>query len=98
MPFRGNSAKKGALFVVFRVTFPIGTELSPGLREVYEKALPPPDEMAGITLEDDNTYQVEMADSEIRQFEEATFRGHATEGGDDDDGGHGGYRSSCGSM
>jgi DnaJ-class molecular chaperone len=101
MPCRGNGVKRGCLFVRFKIIFPVGNQISAALKQAYENVLPPPNELTGIELEDENTYAVEMQDSEIERFEQAKFpteaRGEASDE-DDDQESPSGYRSSCGAM
>jgi DnaJ family protein A protein 2 len=95
MPIRGNVAKRGKLFVSFGVVFPVAADLSPALKERYERALPAPNELAGIDMEDENTYMAEMRDSEIAHFEQARFTEDENEVDRRQQQGH---RSSCRPM
>jgi DnaJ family protein A protein 2 len=74
MPHRGNAFQKGNLFVAFDVVFPMGSQITRTLKEVYVKVLPPPDEVDQIDMDDENTYLVAMTDSEIKHFERARSR------------------------
>jgi DnaJ-class molecular chaperone len=89
MPMRGNIYTKGRLFVKFDVVFPMSREITPALRDAIRKDLPPPDECAGVKMDDENVFPVSMKDSEIKQFENATSsrdrRREAYATGDDDE-------------
>lgn len=87
MPVRGNQFDKGRLFVKFEVVFPQPSQITPAFKEALLKALPVPNELAGINLNDENVYQVSMKDSNLKQFENAkSSRSSRHEAyGDDDD-------------
>jgi DnaJ-class molecular chaperone len=77
MPHRGDAYQKGKLYVKFEVVFPKAAQLTPELKAAFLKALPPPDETAGLDENDDNTYPVTMKDSDLKQFEQARTSGQA---------------------
>lgn len=72
MPKRGNQFERGNLYVVFEVVFPRPTQITPALRDALIAAMPPPNETAGIDLNDENVSQCKMKDSDIKQFENST--------------------------
>ncbi|KAH0787806.1 dnaJ subfamily A member 2 [Histomonas meleagridis] len=87
MPIRGNQFEKGRLFIKFEVEFPKPNQITPELRSALMKALPVPDETAGINMKDENVFVVKMKDSDIKQFENAkSSRSQRHEAYGEDDG------------
>jgi len=90
MPQRGNQFERGRLFVAFEIAFPKANQITPALREALTAALPPPNETAGINMDDENVCLVTMKDADMKQFENARSsykqdRHEAYQSGDDDD-------------
>ncbi|KAK8882414.1 hypothetical protein M9Y10_045056 [Tritrichomonas musculus] len=104
MPQRGNQFEKGRLFIKFNVAFPKSSQLTEDFKNALKACLPPPNEVAGIDLNDDNVYQVGMKDSDLKQFENSKSTYHQRRGeaydarGDDDDDERGGTSAQCQPM
>lgn len=100
MPVRSDVFNKGRMFVLFHVTFPKPSEITPALAEALKAAIPPPNECAGINMDDDNVYKVSMKESDLKQFENAHAknerRREAYSTGEDDY--EGGTRANCQPM
>jgi len=71
MPNRSNPFERGRLFIQFEIEFPASNKITPELRTVLTQVLPPPNEAAGINLEDENVFQATMVDSDLKTFESA---------------------------
>ncbi|OHS99349.1 DnaJ domain containing protein [Tritrichomonas foetus] len=104
MPRRGNQFEKGRLFIKFNVEFPKPAQLTPEFKAALAACLPPPNEVAGVDLNDDNVYEVSMKESDLKQFEnsKSTYRNRRGEaydaGADYDDDERGGTSASCQPM
>jgi DnaJ family protein A protein 2 len=71
MPIRGNPYSRGKLYIAFEVVFPTYDKITPELKTALVKAIPIPDELKGINLEDENVFKCSIADANLRQFENA---------------------------
>lgn len=81
MPRRGNQFEKGNLFVQFEIDFPESTNLTDNFKEALKQCLPPPNETAGIDMNDDAVSPVTMHDADLKEFENSkqTYRPHGSD-------------------
>ena len=81
MPRRGNQFEKGNLFVQFEIDFPESTNLTDYFKEALKQCLPPPNETAGIDMNDDAVSPVTMHDADLKEFENSkqTYRPHGSD-------------------
>lgn len=75
MPIRGNSYSRGKLYVKFDIIFPDLSKMTSEFRNSLVRTFPPPDELKGVNLEDENTYQCSLAESDFSQFENSQRSG-----------------------
>lgn len=69
MPNRENYSSPGNLYIHFEIVFPDISQITPQLRNILKKSLPPPDEISGLNLDDENVFQCTLRDSDLSKFE-----------------------------
>ena len=81
MPRRGNQFEKGNLFIKFEIEFPQSTKLTDDFKEALKACLPPPNEAAGLNMDDENVFPVSMHDADLKEFENSkqTYRPHGSD-------------------
>jgi DnaJ-class molecular chaperone len=69
MPTRGNSYSRGKLYILFEIVFPEHSKITPELRSILTKVLPPPNELKDVNLNGENVFKCSLQDSDISRFE-----------------------------
>ena len=71
MPNFSNPYSPGKLYIQFEIQFPTTAQITQQLSDALSRALPKPDETAGLDMSDENVEQLSTAKADLMQFESA---------------------------